>query len=119
LKVLQCSLDLENYCSNFKIFLENLRVWRSCWSVNNNIWWSKNGFKVAVGDALILVIEKSHDFHHKVLIINSVTVRRMKFKYPCRHILLYGMTITNLLPHFIYKPTKFGTRQIKIINKGE
>ena len=49
LKVLQCSLDLENYCSNFKKFLENLCIWRSCWSVKSNIWWSKNGFTVVVG----------------------------------------------------------------------
>ena len=52
LKVLQCSLDLENYCSNIKNFLENLCIWRSCWSVKSNIWLSKNGFTVVVGDAL-------------------------------------------------------------------
>ena len=52
LKVLQCSLDLENYYSNFIKKLEKLRVWRNCWSMNSNIWWSKNGFTVAVGDAL-------------------------------------------------------------------
>lgn len=29
-----------------------------------------------------------------------------------------GMTNTNLLPHFIYKPTKSGTLTSQITNKG-
>ena len=59
LELLQCSLDKENYCSNFKKNLEKFCFYRSCWSEFLVCLFSKIGFRKPIGDALSLLISNN------------------------------------------------------------
>ena len=52
MELLQCFLNLDKHCSNFKKYLEKFCVQTCCWSVNSELFSKKNRYRAFIGDAL-------------------------------------------------------------------